>query len=316
MRLSIVLILLAATQVTRADEYVEWVGANSGVNWSSGEVQAEGAGVAPDGAPPGVARMMACRAAMVDAQRNLLESIQGVRVEGTTVVSNMMLESDVIKSSVEGALRGATVVSRAPEDDGSCVVQMNAPMAGQLATSVYERVFLPEDAAAWLGSGVNAALRALVPMAQAAEPATPSWRQAIDQVNARLSAIEDLLQTHPAVVEASTSGPTGLVLDARGSNFIPSMSPKIREIRSAIIYPNRQHQIARRERGQLVSLFTRDLDTARRHPVVGERPLVLKGLRTYGDTRTEIVIGVESAGRLRKLVSDGFLADSGVIIVL
>ena len=65
-----------------------------------------------------------------------------------------------------------------------------------------------------------------------------------------------------------------------------------------------------------VSLFTRDLDTARRHPIVGERPLVLKGLRTWGDTRTEIVLDKDESTRLEALVAKGFLQDAGVIIVL
>ena len=88
------------------EEFVEWVGANSGVNWSNGQIQAEGAGVAPEGQPPSRAKLFACRAAVVDAQRNLLESIKGVRVEGTTVVANMMVESDTIRTSVNGVLQG------------------------------------------------------------------------------------------------------------------------------------------------------------------------------------------------------------------
>ncbi len=88
-----------------------------------------------------MARMMACRAAVVDAQRNLLESIEGVRVEGTTVVANMMVESDMIKTSVSGLLQGAQVVKRDPQSDGSCLVQMTAPLGGKFTTDVYQQVF-------------------------------------------------------------------------------------------------------------------------------------------------------------------------------
>jgi hypothetical protein len=94
------------------------------------------------------------------------------------------------------------------------------------------------------------------------------------------------------------------------------MAPKIRQLRAGVLYPNNKHQAERSERGQLVSLFTRDLDTARRHPVVGERPIVLKALRTFGDTRTEIVLGTDASGSLQALINKGFLSDSGVIIVL
>lgn len=317
------LILAAFSLPAFAEDFVEWVGANSGVNWSAGQIQAEGAGVGPDGAPPSMARMMSCRAAVLDAQRNLLESIQGVRVESTTVVADMMVESDVIKTSVNGMLQGGQVVKREPQDDGSCVVTMTAPLGGKFTTDVYGQVFNPEETAQSQSAIeiftrlVDSGLEFMIPKTYAQETGSiPEWRTAFDQLSARLTSLEDLLETHPAIVEVKDSGPTGLVLDARGSNFIPSMSPKIRMIRAGVIYPNAKHQIARRDRGQLVSLFTRDLDTAKRHPAVGERPIVLKGLRTWGETRTEIVLGSESGGRLEGLVSEGFLDDAGVIIVL
>jgi len=49
---------------------------------------------------------------------------------------------------------------------------------------------------------------------------------------------------------------------------------------------------------------------------VGERPIVLKALRTFGKTRTQIVLGTQSSDRLLGLLKEGFLDDSGVIIVL
>ncbi|MCB1693159.1 MAG: LPP20 family lipoprotein [Pseudomonadales bacterium] len=313
--------LMAIAVPAFADDYVEWVGANSGVNWSEGQMQAEGAGIAPDNAPPGVARMMACRAAVVDAQRNLVESIQGVRVQGTTVVANMMVESDTIKTTVDGVLKGAQVVKREPKDDGSCVVQMVAPMGGKFAKDIYASVYDNNKTAGAttrdiLGQLVDRGVDFLVPAAYAEPARVPQWQDAFEKLAARVTSIEELLSHHPQLVETSEAGPTGLVIDARGSNFIPSMSPRIRKLRAGIIYPNEAHQIARRDRGQLVSLFTRDVDTAMRHPVVGERPLVLKGLRTFGDTRTEIVLDTDTSERLEKLVDAGFLKDAGVIIVL
>lgn len=326
MRVLSVLLVLLCSLPAWADDYVEWVGANSGVNWSEAQVQADGAGVGPAGAPPSVAQLLACRAAVVDAQRNLLESIQGVRVEGTTVVANMMVQNDVIKTTVTGVLEGAQIVKRTPQPDGSCVVRMTAPLGGKFATAVYGQVFplkplsRAESPVDSLAAFVDAGMDFLVPRAYATETATetnePDWQSAIDKLSARISTIEDLLSAHPELVNAGNKGPTGLVLDARGSNFIPSMSPKIRELKGGIIYPSEKHQAERTARGQLVSLFTRDLDTARRHPVVGERPIVLKGLRTFGSTRTEIVLDHDASDQLEALVAKGFLDDAGVIIVL
>lgn len=310
-----------------AEEFVEWVGANSGVNWSNGEIRAEGAGVAPDGMPASRAKLFACRAAVIDAQRNLLESIKGVRVEGSTVVANMMVESDVIKTSVSGVLQGGRVVKREVDPDGGCIVTMTAPLGGKFTQDVYGEVFqetawfvpnrLRSGADRLLSTIVGGTLDMLVPVAHAADDAqAPDWKTSVDALATRITGIEQLLATHPAVVEKTDAGPTGLVIDARGSNFIPSMSPRIRQLRAGVIYPSPAHQVSRRDRGQLVSLFTRELDTARRHPAVGDRPVVMKGLRTFGKTRTEVVLGTESSERLVGLIKQGFLDDSGVIIVL
>jgi len=106
------------------------------------------------------------------------------------------------------------------------------------------------------------------------------------------------------------------VIDARGSNFIPSMSPAIRQLRAGILYPTSKTKQAASERGQLVSLFTRDLETAKAHPIVGERPVVFKALRTWGDTRTSIVLNTASSERLSRTIKEGQLEDAGVIIVL
>lgn len=316
-RLLQVLLVATLSGPAFAEDYVEWVGANSGVNWTAAQARAEGAGIGPDGRPPAVAALMACRAAVVDAQRNLLESMQGVRVQGTTLVKNMMIDSDVIKSTVEGVLRGAQIIERTPGADGTCRVTMSAPLSGQLAATVYDEVLI-EDVETMSGalnpaSWVAYALEFLVPVANAAEPET--WQDAFRNLSGRMTSIESLLASQPAAAALDTR-PTGLVLDARGSNFIPSMSPRIRELRAGIIYPSADHAVSRRDRGQLVSLFTRDLETARNHPIVGERPIVLKGLRTFGETRTEIVLGDEASARLSELVGSGFLDDAGVVIVL
>ena len=84
LRIIIIAFGVFTADASRADDYIEWIAANSGVNWTNGSAVAEGAGLAKPGTPPSLAKMMACRAALVDAQRNLLESLQGVRVEGIT----------------------------------------------------------------------------------------------------------------------------------------------------------------------------------------------------------------------------------------
>lgn len=321
-RIIVIALWTFTATVSHADDYIEWVAANSGVNWTNGSAVAEGAGLAKAGTPPSLAKMMACRAALVDAQRNLLESLQGVRVEGITIVDKLMLESDLIKSSVEGTLKGAVMTSRRPQADGTCEVTLTAPISGNFARDVYSAMLMPTDQSnAPMTSAIHQAVLAtldyvLGAVARTAHANEPTIGAALDQLTRRLDALEALMTDSKGLPKADRGKPTGLVIDARGSNFIPSMSPKIRKLRAGVIYPKISDQQTLADRGQLVSLFTRDVATAQQHPIVGARPVVLKALRTWGDTRTEIVLNSEGSSRLEKMIKDGVMQDVGVIIVL
>src|SRR5512143_3389406 len=81
------------------------------INWTVGEVYAKGIGAPP--AFPGnaaQARAMAERAAYVVALRNLLETVKGVRVDSETLVENFMVKSDVVRTRVDGIVKGARSV--------------------------------------------------------------------------------------------------------------------------------------------------------------------------------------------------------------
>ena len=56
-------------------------------------------------------RLMAVRAAKADAFRQLVEIINGVHVNSETVVKDFVTESDVIKTKVEGLIKG---IKKAP----------------------------------------------------------------------------------------------------------------------------------------------------------------------------------------------------------
>ena len=69
-------------------------------------------------------RLTAERAATLDAQRKLLEAIQGVQITSSTTVQDFALQSDVIKSHVEGVLRGAKALNTQYFSDGTVEVTM------------------------------------------------------------------------------------------------------------------------------------------------------------------------------------------------
>ena len=109
------------------------------INWSAGYVEAEGSGVASEEAPSAVvARLGAQRAAKADAYRNLLETVQGVRVQGETVVENFMTVSDTIHTRVSGIVKGATELE-SHFDGQVATTRLRMPLWGELAAAVYER---------------------------------------------------------------------------------------------------------------------------------------------------------------------------------
>jgi hypothetical protein len=95
------------------------------IDWGARVVRARGSGVLdPADENRSRARLMAERAAVVVAQRNLLEIIKGVRVDADTKVENFVTSYDVIYTRVEGVVKGARPVGPAKYDSAAGVVEV------------------------------------------------------------------------------------------------------------------------------------------------------------------------------------------------
>jgi len=84
-------------------------------------------------------KLMAKRAARLDAIRNLAETIYGTSVDSDTVVEDMVVKSDKIKTRLEALIRGATEIDHQFHDDGSAEVTMEielGPVTDILGTTV------------------------------------------------------------------------------------------------------------------------------------------------------------------------------------
>ena len=111
------------------------------INWSQGYVQAVGVGAPSPQAPnPSAARLWAERAAKADGYRNLLETVRGVRVDAETTVENYVTTSDVIRTRVDGIVRGATVVDKRYMSDGAVELTLRMPLQGDLTGVMLEQV--------------------------------------------------------------------------------------------------------------------------------------------------------------------------------
>jgi hypothetical protein len=72
----------------------------------------------------GQEKVMAKRAAEIDAYRKLAERIMGVEISGDTTVKNLATESDEIKAALAALLKGATPTAIQYRPDGTCEVTL------------------------------------------------------------------------------------------------------------------------------------------------------------------------------------------------
>lgn len=113
---------------------LEQTGMTGRVNWgqgAQGTIEAIGTGFAPANVQnPSQAKVLARRAAIVEAYRNLAETIYGVRADSETTMKNLVLANDFIMTRVSGIIENARIVRELPKADGSYQVVISVSLYG------------------------------------------------------------------------------------------------------------------------------------------------------------------------------------------
>ncbi len=209
-------------------------------NWNTNVIQVTGTGVANPrmATTPAHASMMARRAAIADAYRQLAEAVNGVQVDAETTVEQMMLTSDVVRTRISAVIKGAVVVSEGELAGGGYSVTMEIPLfggSGGLAETVIERP----------------------PVVEPFPTPAPDYR--------------------PPVVESrpSRGGYTGLVVDCRGLGTLnPVMSPVIKKVGGQKIYGHKNLDYDRII-VEGMATYAQDMSQAAR---AGSNPLVVRAV--------------------------------------
>jgi len=256
---------------------------NGAMNYSNGWITATGiGGISPLAQNPGMARGMAVRAAKIDAMRNLLETVLALTVTSETAVRGAAVENDVIKTKVEGMVKGARI--RDINEDGrhdtndfrylsdtSIEIEMEIHMSG------ISSIVLPPAGYAEAQAGV----------------APPS-----------------------AGTSAPISGSTtGLIIDARGVGARPAMSPKIVDQNGGVVYGpssfTRDYAIKFGVAG-----YSKDIETAKSDPRVVGNPLIVRGIGVQGSNGTDIVVANGDAATIRRAESSGKVLSSCKVMII
>ncbi|MGD2091906.1 MAG: LPP20 family lipoprotein [Candidatus Aminicenantes bacterium] len=114
-------------------DYVEEQADGSSMNWTNKVLRVTGNGFGPESVKSlGRRKILAKRAARLDALRNILEAVKGVQVTSNTSVKDMMLVSDQINTGAQGLVKGMRVVKITYTDDGGCemVAEVNLGQEG------------------------------------------------------------------------------------------------------------------------------------------------------------------------------------------
>ena len=224
-------------------------------------VTAAGAGIADGSRFPSStqARMLSRRAAMVDAQRNLLETIEGVRVTSGTTVENMMVTSDKVGTRVKGVIQGAFVIDESTTQDGdSWVTELT------------------------LGICVN---RSAAECKQ-----KPTLQQAI----ATSLAENEEVETYTGDTVEPSESSSGLIVDVSAVEFSPFLDVRIRTEAGEELYGP---SLVTLESGNDWLNFAPDLNKAREMTdVVGDSPLLVEAESARGGY--VVVVSGEDAARI------------------
>ena len=72
--------------------------------------------------------IMAMKASKLDAYRELTEQVYGQKNEGSQSVSRLVVDSETLRASVEGIIRGAEVVKTYPVGEDTYVTELSLDM--------------------------------------------------------------------------------------------------------------------------------------------------------------------------------------------
>ena len=296
-------ILLLFVNIALSQDVVDELPKGS-INWSTGRVTAKGSGVPPSSAAnPAQARLLAERAAISDARRNLLETVGEVRVDAISTVGSLMTKRDVIVTRVGGIIKGSLVTERRYLDDGSVEVVVEMPITG-----AFLDVMLSE-------------VKAVPSITMPLPPSKPKKKDMPKtEIKIKTPAVsepvkEAKIEPEPEKIDLSKVNYSGLIIDAREVEVKPALMPKVLNEKGEVIYSSANMQKEEAVKTGVVG-YAKEVDAAKKHPRVTETPVVVAALKGSGEKRSDVII---SDGNARTITTTeptlGYLKKGRVMIV-
>ena len=254
------------------------------IDWANGVFYAVGFGVPNTKFKSAAQRNYSAQVAAEQvAMRNLLRLVETTHLDSEPTVQDGMLESDRIRTKIKGQIRQVQMVG-APRymSDGSVNVTMKMQMREVIKV-------LAEDPRIKAFSAPH-----------------------------EIQAPQALGSTSTAGSSTSTASGvfTGLLIDARGTEISPALSPKVLNEDGDVIYGfadvDRQFSL---EQGMMG--YLKDPQAARSNERIKDRPFEIKALHSSGKNNADLVISNADGVRLRQMNREqSFLREARVMVVL
>ncbi|MGV3524521.1 MAG: hypothetical protein ACO1RX_09860 [Candidatus Sericytochromatia bacterium] len=337
------LILLSLALPVQAD-YIQQMPQGQ-LNWSTQTLEVTGSGLPKRTGNAAQEKLLARRAATADAYRKLLELVEGVQVEAETTVRDYLTESDVVRTRVQGVIKGAQPVGESLSADGATEVTLRLPLFGPLASalgygSVVQRQqirsqsHLPLD---WMLASSDLTAPFQLARCQRFAPASPeptpeSAPELPSEAAAEPEPSEEVTPEAepewetPAETEDTNSSSrlraenpeqpfTGLIVDARGLGLSASMSPVVLSPEQQIYVGPFELDIDRVINEGIVLYFD-SMENAEASQRAGAHPLVVRAVDTDRH-RVNFVLDADDARQIAEFdARDGFLKQLQVVAVL
>lgn len=256
----------------------------NGIDWSQGYYTAVGVARTPAGMDADAGMPLARRGAIMDAQRNLAGIIKGTQIDADSLMENLIVKSDVVKTGVKAMLTGAVIVEE-KQTKGGYQVTMRVPMYGQQ----------------------NSLAAAVLPEIRKDTMTTPA---------------PVIKPTSNVIIKKVQNAPepyTGIIVDASGLGLQPTFSPILYDENGRAIYGIKNINYDKAISQGMVG-YAGSMDEAKRSKRVGSNPLIVRAKQVRGGANSanpvNPVVDVDTAETIlaANQVTDILLAGAVIFI--
>lgn len=309
------------------------------INWSQGTVSAIGYGVATGKMPEAKKRLMARRAAQIDAYRNLAELVNGVKVTSDTSVRDMVVENDKVKTSVNALIKGAAITSDEYEN-GMAIITVTMSLDGRFIQSIVPELVNDNSEPSASTQIINKTMDLLsdielgemlsvlspISSAQAQEQGAELAITSAEQLKVAKKLLkllndqpkETVLQQLQQTVSSfeDTTNFTGILIDARAvSDFELATIPRLRSPDGKIIYPEEKNLVSGKISQRPVS-YDLHIEDAVRNQRIAVKPIIIEAKSVYRSRFSDLVIDGDSAELLQSQEALLSALEKGAVMIV